>query len=143
MMVLYEVEEFTGRLLEAFTRLIPQLDSFATIPDEQHLRKIIESDVATIIIAEVEGRIIGTLTLLVFQIPTGLRAWIEDVVVDKNFRGAGVGEALNRKALSLAKEKNVTMVQLTSIPNRKAATRLYKRIGFKPLATKLYHYSLD
>ena len=72
-----------------------------------------------------------------------MRAWIEDVVVDEAARGRGVGEALNRKALELAKESGARTVDLTSRPSREAANRLYKRLGFKPRETNVYRYSLE
>ena len=50
------------------------------------------------------GEIVGSLTLALFRIPTGLRAWIEDVVVDAAARGQGIGEALTRAALTRAEQ---------------------------------------
>jgi ribosomal protein S18 acetylase RimI-like enzyme len=78
-----------------------------------------------------------------FRIPTGVRAWIEDVVVDEEARGHGVGELLNRAALDLARELGAKTVDLTSRPSREAANRLYQRIGFVARDTNVYRYSLD
>jgi ribosomal protein S18 acetylase RimI-like enzyme len=88
------------------------------------------------------GEIIGSLTLAMFRIPTGLRAWIEDVIVDGSQRGQGTGEALTRRALEVAKEAGATTVDLTSRPSREAANRLYQRIGFERRETNVYRYSL-
>ena len=86
---------------------------------------------------------LGSLTLVVFRIPTGLRAWIEDVVVDGEARGKGVGDALNRFALDLAAELGCRTVDLTSRPTREAANRLYQRLGFQPRETNVYRHDLD
>ena len=77
-----------------------------------------------------------------FRIPSGVRAWIEDVVVDEAARGQGVGEALNREALRLAAEQGARTVELTSRPSREAANRLYQRLGFKMRETNVYRYEL-
>ena len=84
----------------------------------------------------------GSLTLVTFRIPTGMRAWIEDVVVDESARGAGVGEALNVAALEVARQRGCKTVDLTSRPSREAANRLYQRLGFKPRDTNIYRYDL-
>jgi ribosomal protein S18 acetylase RimI-like enzyme len=92
---------------------------------------------------EADDRVLGSLTLAWFRIPTGVRAWIEDVVVDEEARGHGVGELLNRAALDRARELGAKTVDLTSRPSREAANRLYQRIGFVARDTNVYRYSLD
>ncbi len=89
------------------------------------------------------GRIVGSMTLVVFRIPTGVRAWIEDVVVDQGARGQGVGEALNRSALEVADRRGARTVDLTSRPQREAANRLYQRLGFVMRDTNVYRYAGD
>jgi ribosomal protein S18 acetylase RimI-like enzyme len=96
-----------------------------------------------VLVARLDGAIVGTLTLVTFRIPTGVRAWIEDVVVDDVARGHGVGDLLNRFALDLARAKGAKTVDLTSRPSREAANRLYQRIGFEPRDTNVYRYSLE
>ena len=94
--------------------------------------------------ASPDGRppaIVGTLTLVVFRIPTGVRAWIEDVVVDESARGRGVGEALTVAAIGLATGAGARTVDLTSRPTREAANRLYRRLGFELRDTNVYRYS--
>ena len=83
------------------------------------------------------------LTLVIFPIPSGVRAWIEDVVVDEAGRGRGVGELLNRFALELAKQEGARTVDLTSRSSREAANRLYQRIGFQPRATNIYRLEIE
>jgi ribosomal protein S18 acetylase RimI-like enzyme len=95
-----------------------------------------------VFVARVDGVIVGSLTLVLYRIATGLKAWIEDVVVDETARGHGVGEALNRAALEEARRHGAKAVSLTSRPSRQAANRLYLRIGFSPRDTNVYRYDL-
>jgi len=96
-----------------------------------------------LLVARLDGRIVGSLTLALFRIPTGMRAWIEDVVVDEAARGHGVGDALNRAALEIAAERGARTVDLTSRPSREAANRLYRRLGFQPRETNVYRFDHD
>ena len=136
------VEAVTPELVDAFARLVPQLSQSAEPPTRTDLDEIVNSQASLILVARDEGRIVGTLTLVMFQIPTGLRAWIEDVIVDEAARGKGVGEALNGEALRLARAAGCRTVDLTSRPSREAANRLYQRLGFKPRDTNVFRYEL-
>lgn len=132
----------TDELVSAFERLVPQLSSSSPPPTREHLGRIVDSDSCSLLIARDDEQIVGSLTLVVFPIPTGVRAWIEDVVVDASVRGKGVGEALNMKALEIARAKGAVTVDLTSRPSREAANRLYQRIGFEKRDTNVYRYDL-
>ena len=136
-------DEATPDLVAAFARLIPQLSKSSPPPTEAELTEMIAGDASDVLVARVDGVIHGTLTLVTFRIPTGVRAWIEDVVVDDAARGHGVGDKLNRFALDLAKAKGAKTVDLTSRPSREAANRLYQRIGFQPRDTNVYRFSLE
>ncbi len=129
-------------VVEAFARLVPQLSSSSPAPDEAELKTIVTSDGTVIFVARLDGRIVGSLTFVTFRIPTGMKAWIEDVVVDESVRGRGVGELLNRAALGEARRRSIDSVSLTSRPSRDAANRLYQRIGFEPRETNVYRYRL-
>lgn len=129
-------------LVEAFARLVPQLSSSNPPPSRQQLEEIVASDATALFVARVNGRIVGSLTLATFRIPTGLRAWIEDVVVDSDARGHGVGEALNTAALDEARRRGAVTVDLTSRPSREAANRLYQRLGFVARETNVYRFDL-
>ncbi|MCB9373745.1 MAG: GNAT family N-acetyltransferase [Microthrixaceae bacterium] len=138
-----EQTAFAPELREAFDRLVPQLSSSNPPPTEDGLRHIIGSPASILLVARDDaGRILGSLTLVVFPIPTGIRAWIEDVVVDEAARGRGVGEALNRAALERARAEGAKTVDLTSRPTREAANRLYRRLGFVPRETNIYRFTL-
>jgi ribosomal protein S18 acetylase RimI-like enzyme len=134
------VEAPTDEVVEALARLLPQLSS-ATPPDAEELATIMASG-STVFIARVDGVIVGSLTLVLYRIATGLKAWIEDVVVDEAARGHGVGEALNMAALDEARRHGAKAVSLTSRPSREAANRLYQRIGFSARETNVYRYDL-
>lgn len=139
-------ETVEPELLSALARLIPQLSSSAPIPSADQLREILASPGTTLLIArdrDEKGRVVGTLTLVVFRIPAGVRAWIEDVIVDVDSRGKGVGEALSRRALEIAASRGARTVELTSRPTREAANRLYRRLGFEPRDTNVYRYTVS
>ena len=136
-------ESVTPELVEAFVRLIPQLSSSSPPPSAETLQAIIDSPVADLLVARLDGRIVGSLTLVLFQIPTTVRAIIEDVVVDGDARGQGVGEALSLFAVERARARGVTKVDLTSRPSREAANRLYQRLGFVQRNTNVYRYSIE
>jgi ribosomal protein S18 acetylase RimI-like enzyme len=129
-------------LVVAFQRLTPQLSKSNPAPSKEQLESIVASDSSHVLVARVDGVIVGSLTLVIFHIPTGIRAWIEDVVVDADARGKGVGEALNTFALAEAKRQGSITVDLTSRPSREAANRLYQRLGFKERETNVYRFTL-
>ena len=136
-----EVDEVTTELVEAFVRLVPQLSSSSPPPDRHELQKIVDSPSVLFMARDASGTLIGSLTLALFRVPTGLRAWIEDVVVDESARGAGAGEALVAAAIERAGAMGVRSVDLTSRPSREAANRLYARMGFETRTTNIYRYS--
>jgi ribosomal protein S18 acetylase RimI-like enzyme len=137
------VQAVDEELVEAFGRLIPQLSTSSPPPTADDLRTAVDDPGTFVLVArDDDGHIVGSLTLVVFRIPTGARAWIEDVVVDDAARGQGVGEALNRHALDVARDNGAKTVDLTSRPSREAANRLYRRIGFQPRETNVYRFDL-
>ena len=140
-----EATEVTPALIEAFNRLVPQLSKSNPPPTAAELALIVGSPASILLIAvdPADEAILGSMTLAWFRIPTGVRAWIEDVVVDEAARGRGVGEALNREALDRARGLGAKTVDLTSRPSREAANRLYQRLGFEPRETNVYRYSLE
>lgn len=139
-----EATEVTPDLVAAFDRLIPQLSRSNPPPSEAELAEIVASPASVLLVAEDDdGRIVGSLTLALFRIPTAMRAWIEDVVTDESARGQGVGSALNEAALERARQAGAKTVELTSRPSREAANRLYQRLGFKARDTNVYRFELE
>jgi len=138
-----EAKAVDDALVDAFNRLTPQLSRSNPPPTRAELDEIVRSEASHLLVArDDDGAVLGSLTLVLFRIPTGVRAWIEDVVVDEAARGKGVGEQLNREALRIAKDSGARTVDLTSRPSREAANRLYQRIGFKQRETNIYRYDL-
>ncbi len=132
----------TPELVAAFRLLTPQLSRSAPPPGGQELAEMVRSP-ATVLLMARDGQkgLIGSLTLVLFRIPTGVRAWIEDVVVDNESRGRGVAEVLCREALNRASAAGARTVDLTSRPSREAANRLYRRLGFQLRDTNVYRWA--
>ena len=137
-----EARESTFELVDAVAMLVAELSSSASPPEARHVGRIVASDACHLLIArDASGRIVGMLTLVVFPIPTGVRAWIEDVVVTAAARGQGVGALLTREAVRVAGAEGARTVDLTSRPDREAANRLYARLGFERRETNVYRHS--
>jgi ribosomal protein S18 acetylase RimI-like enzyme len=144
-MEIVEAKQIDDEIYAAFQRLMPQLSS-STMPTREELQKVASSESTTLFIArdpDQGGKIVGTLSLAVFRIPTGMRSWIEDVVVDNEARGKGIGELLTRAGLQKARELGCKTVDLTSRPSRVAANHLYQKVGFKLRETNTYRYNLN
>lgn len=133
----------TDELVDAFARLTPQLSRSNPAPDAAALTEIVESLATDQFVArDGDGRIVGVSTLAVFRIPTGPRAWIEDVIVDESAAGQGIGGLLTRAMVDRARERGCITVDLTSRPSRAAANRLYQREGFELRETNVYRFTL-
>lgn len=136
-----EVTEPFDDLVPAMATLVRQLSRSSPPPSAAEVEEIVRSPASHLLLArDADGAIVGTLTLAVFRIPTGLRAWIEDVVVDEAARGQGVGAALTNAAIRLANQRGARTVDLTSRPSREAANRLYQRLGFLERETNVYRF---
>lgn len=141
--VVEKASQVTDEVVAAFELLIPQLSSSNPPPTRDQLVEIVNAPESVLFLARVDGAIVGSLTLATFRIPTGVRAWIEDVVVDAGARGHGVGEALNTAAIEEARIRGAITVELTSRPSREAANRLYQRLGFVARDTNVYRYTIS
>ena len=135
----------TDELLDALTRLIPQLKISSPRLTRDDVAALVSSDSVTLLTARADAsaRIVGMLTLIVYRVPTGVRARIEDVVVDESARGRGVAVELVQRALELAREKGADGVALTSNPRRETANKLYQKVGFKRWETNVYFYKFE
>lgn len=134
------VHQVTDELVDAAERLLPQLSSSAASLSPDDLAGIVNHQATTLFIARSQGRIVGMLTLVTFPLPSGLRARIEDVVVDQDARGHGVGTALTLAALDLAQVRGARSIDLTSRASRVAANRLYQQLGFQLRDSNVYRY---
>lgn len=138
-----ELRDVTDDVVDAFARLVPQLSSSAMPLDAAAIKDIVSSSAVTVLLARSEDKIIGTLSLVMFRIPTGVRAWIEDVVVDAAAGRQGAGTALVRAAVELARAAGARSVDLTTRPSRVAAGNLYERVGFQQRETRVYRYTFE
>ena len=147
MIKIYEITEMSQKVFDAFEKLIPQLSSSAKIPTWEELEDLIASKAGIVLAVaddeDPEEKILGTMTLVVFRIPTGVRAWVEDVVVDGAARGQGIGEKLIRASIERAKAEGAKTIDLTSRPTRVEAHRLYKRCGFEMRETCVFRIKLQ
>ena len=138
--------EMTEELYQACQRLVPQLTSNNPPPTRQELTLMLSTGSSTVYLArhrDYGDEIIGLATLVLYRVPTGMRAYIEDVVVDERARGRRVGEALTRACLEQAEAAGASQVMLTSNPGRIAANRLYQRMGFELRKTNVYRYAFE
>lgn len=140
----------TPEIHEAMGRLIPQLSRSAAPMSEADVQRFLSQDSVHLFTfrpdeADAQGNrpILGMLSLVAFEIPTGVRAWVEDVVVDEAARGQGAGFALVEAAVEHAKKVGARTVDLTSRPSREAANRLYQRAGFQLRETNVYRVTLE
>ncbi|MFP5319253.1 MAG: GNAT family N-acetyltransferase [Acidimicrobiia bacterium] len=140
-----EATEATDEVVAAVQRLVPQLSSSATVPTAEEVRELVKSPATVLLVArsgDDGGEIVGMLTLALFRIPTGLRAWIEDVVVDAAATRQGIATALTEAALARAAQAGARTVDLTSRASREAANLLYQKVGFVARETNVYRYQL-
>ena len=133
MITIEKVNQATLELLQALLHLVPQLTNSNPPPTSDELEALLRSDSSQLLIARngPGGEIVGMATLVLYRVPTGLRGYIEDVVVDEQARGQGIGEALTRACLDAAHKAGAPQVGLTSHPGRVAANALYQKMGFE------------
>ena len=142
-MKIYRVTECSAKLLEALERLLPQLSASATMPSKEYIENILSNTSSHILVAEIDDKIVGMLSLVIVDIPTGRKAWIENVVVDDAARGLGLGQTLVEQAKELAASLGAKKIYLTSNPSRKAAHALYSKCGFEVYDTTLFRLNLQ
>lgn len=142
MIEIYKITTTSAKLTEAFEKLLPQLSQSAQIPSSQQIEKLVSNENTHLFAAEADGCIVGMLSLVVVDIPTGRKAWIEDVVVDEAARGLHIGQALVEKAKEVAAELGAKKIYLTSNPSRKAAHALYKKCGFEEYNTSVFRINI-
>ena len=136
-MKIEQIHEATEELVETIRALLPQLTEARTPPTLEQLQDVVSNQ--TLLVARGDdGRIAGTLTFVLYRVASGVKGRIEDVIVDESARGQGVGEALVREGMRLANEAGVLMLELSSMPYRQSANRLYKRLGFVRKPTNVY-----
>jgi ribosomal protein S18 acetylase RimI-like enzyme len=142
-MKIVRIKRFDKRVFDAVLRLLPQLAPDAVLPDKEYFKSILASENIHFLIGELDDkRIVAMLTIGTYNIPSGTKVWIEDVVVDESQRGKGLGEELMLFAIDYSKSLGSGSVSLTSRPSRIAANRLYQKMGFVQYETNVYKYLL-
>ena len=142
MIDIHEISSADEKTLRAVNELIPQLSQSASVMNEMQLRRLVESQATKLYFAQEGDLVLGMLSLVVFSIPTGTKAWVEDVVVAQVARGKGVGMALMNHALAVAKNAGAKSLDLTSRPSREAANKLYQKLGFTARETNVYRLTV-
>ena len=145
-MYIQPVTEITDEIIEAVTRLVPQLGAHKTPPTRDELTALVKTAGSTLLIArhpDESGPMAGMLSLTVYRVPTGVRSIVEDVIVDQSMRRRGIAEALMLHAIELARKAGANGVSLTSNPRREAANKLYQAMGFQKRDTNAYFYALE
>jgi len=137
------ITQVNENVTRAFSKLVPQLTGRKEYPSLEELERVIRSENTHLFVATEGDEVMGTLTLVFYQIPSGLKVWIEDVIVNESFRGKGVATALLCHALHIARDKGARKVDLTSAPSRGAANRLYQKLGFEQRETNVYRLYLS
>lgn len=137
------VTRATPALVNGLNALVPQLSTSAPRLTTSDVERLINSEAVTLFVARDDEDLVGALTLVVFSTPTGQRAWIEDVVVDEDARGLGIGAMLTNAAIARARQHAVRSVDLTSRPSRVAANALYQKLGFELRETNVYRFFLE
>jgi ribosomal protein S18 acetylase RimI-like enzyme len=141
--IVSEVLTVDDAVVESLIALVTQMSSQTAEVVDAMIRESISSTSTRVLMATRDGSTVGTLTLVEFAIPSGRRAWIEDVVVDEASRRQGVGEALVSEAISIAHSDGMRTVELTSRPSRTEARRLYEKLGFEVRETSVFRYTVS
>ena len=132
----------TAELRDALAVLLPQLNPALPIPGLEHLEATVADPAVTLLVARDGAKIVGTAAIVVYTTPIWVKARIEDVVVDRTARGHGVGEALVKRCIEVARNRGAAMVELQSARSREAANRLYPRLGFELRDSNVYRLKL-
>jgi ribosomal protein S18 acetylase RimI-like enzyme len=143
-MEIKEINRFSIRVFSAVLKLLPQLGPDVKSLTEKHFKAILKSEKSHFFVAELDDKqIAGMLTIGTYIIPSGLKVWIEDVVVDESQRGKGIGKELTLFAIGFARSLGAGSIELTSKPSRITANKLYKKLGFVLRETNVYRYNLN
>ena len=143
MVEIIEISEASNEILSQVNGLLPQLSKSASPLSLESLDILAKSESTNLFVAKEGKKVWGMLSLVLFPIPTGTKAWVEDVVVDSSARGKGIGKALMNHALKKVREKRGNSIDLTSRPSRETANKLYQSLGYQKRETNVYRLSLS
>jgi ribosomal protein S18 acetylase RimI-like enzyme len=138
------VRYLSADMVEAMASLLPQLSPERVLPSASDLALLVEDERVHLFVGRApDGAIHGAVALVLYRVPTGVRARIEDLVVAHSVRRLGLGRALMLHALQAARAAQAHVVDLTSNPSRAQANALYLRLGFQRWETNVYRMVLD
>jgi ribosomal protein S18 acetylase RimI-like enzyme len=133
----------TPELEQALASLLPQLNPALVGPTQSELAAVIADPATTLLVASEDGVIVAVAAVILYATPVWVKkARIEDVVVDQGARGRGIGEALVKECLSVARQHGARVVELQSARRREVANRLYPRLGFERRESNVYRMTL-
>ncbi|MCG7974756.1 MAG: GNAT family N-acetyltransferase [Candidatus Thiodiazotropha taylori] len=138
----YTISSMQRSDIDKMVDLLRQLFSieadFNVDPDKQRrgLELLQESEAAEIFVvrsARQEVVAMATLQLVVSTAEGGLVAWMEDVVVDADHRGQGVGEFLLSHINRWVESRGIKRVQLVADRDNRSAIEFYKKQGWQEI----------
>lgn len=106
-------------------------------PEEIEPNSYVGSSDRTVFFAYVDGKLAGQVRLWKHW---NTYAYIDDIAVEPDYRGRGVGYALIQRAIEWAKFKELPGIMLETQDNNVAACRLYERCGFELRGFDTYLY---
>lgn len=105
--------------------------------DVQALLRVLDEDAevtasdAPTYVAERAGRVVGMVTLCIYTTLTGVKAYLDHLVVAPESQRSGIGRALMEYAIGCAKDAGACRVDLTARASKQAAHALYRSFGFE------------
>ena len=118
--------------------LLEQLTSSNVVFGEKEYGQLVSSESSTLFLMYSGETLIGMSTIATYLCPTGRKSWIEDVVIDQNYRGKGLGRRMLDYLLAYVHKQEDTTLMLTSRPSRVAANQLYQSLDFEKRNTNVY-----
>lgn len=129
--------DVSTELVSDINQLLPQLTPNAVPCTVEKLEKLFES--GTRVFAAMDGdTVIGTVLLCPMVILVGQKDWIEDVIVDENYRGRGIAGHLMDMAEQASQTGGAKSINLTSKPDRGSARSVYEARGYAVRETDVF-----
>lgn len=132
------IHEYVAAIDSLLEQLTPGLPPFT----ESDLAGIVASPDSHLFLLLSGWKVIGMMTIAVYNSPTGRKAWVEDVVVDRAYRNMSFGRKLIAYAVDYVAAMGDCVLMLTSSPVRKTANHLYRSVGFEVKPTNVYRMEL-
>ena len=142
MITIEELTQVTTKSVDEINALIPQLSSSAKPMTFARLLELTKDMRVPILVALDGKKIVGIGMIITYNVLTEKRAWLEEIIVDEQYRGQGLGERISRALIEIAKKQRVERIYLSSAPKRVAANKLYQKMGFEPKETNVYRMKL-